>query len=144
MNMAKPRGVMVLIVLELFIAALGLATGANLLADPSGKGMGLDVIVEQIPLNDFTIIGAWFVSAYGVFPILLVVGFLIGQRWAWIGAFILAIIQLIWVTGQIYWVGTNILQLLIGAIAALTIFFLYRPAVKKYFQKQVTSKGLKA
>jgi len=136
--MARPRGVIVLIVIESFIAALGLASGANLLADPSGKGMGMVHVVEMIPLNDFTLIGAWFVSAYGIFPILLVAGFLIRQRWAWIGAFTLAIIQLVWVTGQIYWVGTNILQLVIGIVAALVIIFLHRPTVKKYFQKQAT------
>jgi len=67
-------------ILELFIAALGLATGPNLLADPSVKSLGLDVVIGRIPLNDFSLIGAWFVSAYGVFPVLLAVSFYIGKR----------------------------------------------------------------
>lgn len=39
---AKPSGIKVLIAIELFIAALGIASGVGLISDPSEKGMGLD------------------------------------------------------------------------------------------------------
>jgi len=44
--MSRPLGVIVLIVLELFIGILGIASGLNLLADPSGRSLGLDSIID--------------------------------------------------------------------------------------------------
>ena len=134
--MARPLGVIVLIVLELFIGILGIASGLNLLADPSGRSLGLDSIIDKIPLNDFILLGFWFLFAYGGFPILLALGFWNKWSWSWRGALILAFIELIWVTGQVYWVGVSVLQAAIGAIALVTIYFLYRSTVKTYFNKQ--------
>lgn len=130
--MVRPSGIIVLVVLELIIAILGLASGLNLLADPSGKGLGLDVIIDKVPLNDFTLLGVWFIGPYGLLPALLAYGFWTGKSWAWAIALILAIIELIWVVGQIYFVGVNILQGIIGAIALLTIYLIYLPQVKTY------------
>jgi hypothetical protein len=134
--MTRPLGVFVLIVLELFIGILGIASGLNLLADPSGRGLGLDIIIDKIPLNDFILLGIWFLFAYGAFPILLSLGFWNKWSWSWMGALILAIIELVWVIGQIYFVGVNILQAVIGVIALMTIYSLYRPTVKIYFNRQ--------
>ena len=130
--MARPLGIKVLIVLELIIATLGIASGLNLVADPSGKNMGLDVLIDKLPLADFALLGIWFLLPYGLLPTLLAFGFWIGKHWAWPIAFVLAIIELIWVVGQIYFVGVHILQGIIGGIALLTIYCLYRPTVKTY------------
>jgi len=121
-----------LIVLELIIAILGIASGIGLLLDPSGKGMGLDAIKDKIPFQNLTLLGFWFMGPYGLLPALLAFGFWTGKPWAWRPALILAIIELIWVLVQIPMVGPSILQLIIGAIALATIYLLYRPTVKRY------------
>jgi len=131
--MKKPMEIKALIVLELFIAILGLASGISLLSDPSGRGMGLDVVLDKIPLTDFTLLGVWFVLPYGLLPLTLAYGIWAAKGWARTTALILAIIELIWVTGQIYYVGTNILQGVIGIVAILTMSLLYRPSVKEHF-----------
>ena len=130
--MAKPSAMYGLIVLELIIAILGIASGYSLLSDPSGKGLGLDVVKDKIPFQNLTLLGLWFVGPYGVLPASLAFGFWTEKHWAWKPALVLAIIEVIWVIVQIPMVGLSILQVVIGFIALLTIFFLYRPSVKIY------------
>jgi len=130
--MRKPSPVIGIVVLELIIAILGVASGINLLADPSGKGLGLDIIKDKIPFQNLTLLGLWFVGPYGLLPASLALDFWTGKRWVWTPALILAIIELIWVLVQIPMVGPSILQVIIGAIALATIYLLYRPTVKGY------------
>ena len=49
--MKRPKAIKVIIMIELFIAILGLATGLSLISDPSGKAIGLDVLKNQIPFQ---------------------------------------------------------------------------------------------
>ncbi|NVM23751.1 MAG: hypothetical protein HWN68_18475 [Desulfobacterales bacterium] len=130
--MRKPSPIIGIVVLELIIAILGVASGSSLLADPSGKGLGLDIIKDKIPFQNLTLLGLWFVGPYGLLPASLALGFWTRKRWAWTPALILAIIELIWVLVQIPMVGPSILQGIIGAIALATIYLLYRPTVKRY------------
>ena len=121
-----------LIVLELIIAILGIASGIGLLSDPSGKGMGLDAIKDKIPFQNLTLLGLWFIGPYGLLPAILAFGLLTGKQWAWRPAVILSIIELIWVIVQIPMVGPSILQAIIGAIALAALYLLFRPTVKRY------------
>ena len=130
--MAKPSAIYGLIILELIIAILGIASGISLLSDPSGKGMGLDAIKDKIPFQNLALLGLWFVGPYGALPASLALGFWTEKHWAWKPALILAIIEVIWVIVQIPMVGLNILQGVICFMALLTIYFLYRPSVKNY------------
>lgn len=134
--MVKPSAIKALIVIELFIAVLGIASGIGLITDPSGKGMGLDVIKDKIPFQNLTLLGLWFIGPYGLLPVTLALGFYTRKTWAWKPALYLAIIEVIWVIVQIPMVGPSILQAIIGFIAIATTYFLYRPPVKEYLEKQ--------
>jgi hypothetical protein len=48
---------------------------------------------------------------------------------------ILAVVEIVWLIVQIYWVGLDVWQGVIGGIALVTIFLLYRPSVKAYCGK---------
>jgi hypothetical protein len=137
--MAKPSAIYGLIILELIIAILGIASGYSLLSDPSGKGLGLDVVRDRIPFQNLTLLGLWFVGPYGVLPASLAFGLWTGRDWAWRPALILAVIEVIWVIVQIPMVGPSVLQAFIGSIALLTIYLLYRPSVKNYLGVQIIS-----
>jgi hypothetical protein len=128
----RPNTVKVIIFIELFIAFLGLATGSNLLADPSGRSIGLDVLKDKIPFQNLALLGLWFIGPYGVFPAVLGYGFFKGKRWAWKPALYLAIVEVIWVLIQIPMVGRSYLQAAIGLIALSTIYLLYRPTTLEY------------
>jgi hypothetical protein len=74
--MRRPYGLIVIVILELFVGVLGIATGSNLLADPSGKGVGLDVVLPLFSvillswaLGCFLSMGSYlscWVSGYGL------------------------------------------------------------------------------
>jgi hypothetical protein len=51
-------------------------------------------------LSDFTLLGIWLCSVYGALPILL--GLSMGSRMAWLGALVLAGVEIIWFVVQIY------------------------------------------
>ena len=121
-----------LIILEVIIAALGIASGVSLLMDPSGVSMGLDVLKDKIPFQNLFLLGLWFLGPYGVLPAALAYGIWTAKTWAWKPAFGLAVIEIIWVLIQIPMVGPSILQLIIGLIALATIILLYNPYTKKY------------
>jgi hypothetical protein len=128
----KPSAIKVIIIIELFIAILGLATGFSLLSDPSGKAIGLDVLKDQIPFQNLALLGLWFVGPYGILPALLAYGLYTGKNWSWKPALYLAIIEVVWVLVQIPMVGRSYMQAVIGGIAIASIYFLYRPAVQEY------------
>jgi hypothetical protein len=134
-KMAKPTAIKILIIIELFIAALGIASGIGLLTDPTGEGMGLDEIKDKIPFQNLTLLGLWFIGPYGFLPASLAYGFIRDKLWAWKPALYLAIIEIIWVIVQIPMVGRSILQAMIGFIAIITIYFLYRPNVLEYLEE---------
>ena len=142
--MKRPTAIKVLIIIELFIAILGLATGLSLLSDPSGKALGLDVLKDKIPFQNFTLLGLWFVGPYGLLPALLAYGLYTGKNWAWKPALYLAIIEVVWVLVQIPMVGRSYLQAVIGFIAIATIYFLYRPSVQEFstFSRAIRGENL--
>lgn len=131
-NKSRPTSVKLLIFIEFFIAFLGLATGSNLLSDPSGVSLGLDVLKDKIPFQNLALLGLWFVGPYGVLPAALGYGFFRGKQWAWKPALGLAIVMIIWVLIQIPMVGRSYLQAVFGLIALSTIFLLYRPNTLEY------------
>ena len=132
--MAKPSTLKVLIIIELFIAVLGVASGIGLLSDPSGKGMGLDVVKDKIPFQSLTLLGLWFLGPYGLLPGVLAYGFYRGRLWAWRPALVLAVVMVAWVLVQIPMVGRSVLQAIFGAIAVASIILLYRPSVLDHLE----------
>ena len=133
----RPSAIKVLIIIELFIALLGLATGLSLISDPSGKAIGLDIFKDKIPFQNLTLLGLWFVGPYGLLPVLIAYGVYAGKLWVWKPALYLAIIEVIWVLVQIPMVGRSYLQAVIGFIAIATIYFLYRPSVQEYLNSHI-------
>ena len=133
----RPSAIKVLIIIELFIALLGLATGLSLISDPSGKAIGLDIFKDKIPFQNLTLLGLWFVGPYGLLPVLIAYGVYTGKLWVWKPSLYLAIIEVVWVLVQISMVGRSYLQAVIGFIAIATIYFLYRPSVQEYLNSHI-------
>jgi len=131
-NQKRTSAIYGLIILEVIIAALGIASGVSLLMDPSGVSMGLDVVKDKIPFQNLFLLGLWFLGPYGVIPAALAFGIWTAKSWAWKPAFGLAVIEVIWVLIQIPMVGLSVMQGVIGLIALATIYLLYNPYTKKY------------
>jgi len=129
-HMAKPKGITVLIIIELFFVIMGIPSGSILLTDPTGKIIGLDFLPKYLPFHDLTIIGAWLFVVYGVVPIVIALVLWMGKRWASTTAMILAVIEVIWIVVQIILLcklGFIIWQPIIGGLALLTIYLSIPP-----------------
>ncbi len=117
----RPVAVVVLITLEAILAFLGLFSGGSFLYDPSGASHGMDTsILENTPVGDFTLVGLFFVTAYGILPILAIVGLWklprwhwtdavnrwTGQNWGWTATAATGIILIVWIAVEIAYIGS--------------------------------------
>lgn len=78
----RPLGVWLLVVVLLVIAVGGLATGPQLIADPTGSRVGADQIsLTRTPLHDWTLVGWFLIVVMGVIPLVIAWG--LATRHAW-------------------------------------------------------------
>jgi hypothetical protein len=85
---SRPIAVIMLMALEAILAFLGFASGITFLLDPSGGTHGMDTtLLATTPIRDFTPVGIFFVTCYGVLPVLAVVGLWKLPRWRWTDVF---------------------------------------------------------
>jgi hypothetical protein len=84
---SRPVAVIVLMALEVILAFLGFASGINFLLDPSGGTHGMDTtMLVTTPIRDFTLVGLFFVTCYGILPVLAILGLWKLPRWRWTDA----------------------------------------------------------
>ena len=118
---SRPVAVIVLIALEVLLAVLGFASGITFLLDPSGGTHGMDTaMLETTPIGDFTLVGLFFVTCYGILPILAVCGLWklprwrwtdavnkwTGQNWAWTATAVTGVILILWIVVEILLIGS--------------------------------------
>ncbi len=117
----RPAATIVLIALEAVLALLGFASGITFLMDPSGAAHNMDIsILEGTPVGDFTLVGLLFVTAYGILPILAIVGLWklprwrwtdvankwTGQNWAWTATVATGVILIVWIAVEVAYIGS--------------------------------------
>jgi hypothetical protein len=118
---SRPVAVMVLIALEALLAVLGFASGITYLLDPSGGTHGMDTaVLETTPIGDFTLVGLFFVTCYGILPSLAICGLWklprwrwtdavnkwTGQNWAWTATAATGVILMVWIAVEIMLIGS--------------------------------------
>jgi hypothetical protein len=103
---SRPVRIHVLGSLLTIIAVAGLAGGALLLADPSGRLLAMSASdLGKAPFGDYTIPGAVLLGLFGVLPIPVLLGLWKERRWARELAGMLGAALAIWITVQIVWIG---------------------------------------
>lgn len=136
----RPLGIKIAVLVEIFLAFTSINGGATLLADPSGKTLGLQSIIPYLPfyLHDFALVGVWLIAVYGVLPIILAAGLWKGRKWAWSVALGLGVVLIMWILAEVflfYSFGFTFLYPLYAGIGLLTIIVLYLPSTREYFVK---------
>ena len=141
-SVKRTLGVKVLLLVELFVALGGISAGINLLADNSWVSMGLETLLPYLSfLQDFTLVGMWLTTVYGVLPLILAVGLWMrasAKRWAWFVALVLGAVLIVWILTEVvifYSLGFTFLYPLYAVIGALTIGVLCLPSVRRYYAK---------
>ncbi len=144
--------VVVLIALEAFLAFLGFFSGFSFLTDPSGGSHGMDTtVLENTPVGDFTLVGLLFVTAYGVLPVLAIVGLWrlprwrwtdfmnrwTGQNWAWTATAATGVILVVWIAVEVALIGSpegfpRFLQIMMAVYGVAILGLSFLPRVRTY------------
>jgi len=146
----RPRALTALIATEGVFALAGFASAFGLLLSPSGKGMGLSLdLLDNTPLDDFTLVGLFFLAFYGVLPTLATYGLLTmkrwrwtdvinrwtGQHWAWTASAAEGVILLVWIAVEMALLGFlsgigGVLQVAMAALGVWMLALAFLPSVR--------------
>jgi len=155
---AKPVSVKALIVLEVVLAFFGFASGLQFVRDPSGGTHDMDTsILEGTPVGDFFFVGLFFVTCYGILPVLIIYGLWklprwrwtdavnkwTGQNWAWTAAATTGIILIVWIIVEVYYIGSpegfpRFLQVTFAALGGVILILAFLPRARAYAKLSVS------
>jgi hypothetical protein len=158
---AKPVSVVALIVLEAVLAFFGFASGMQFVRDPSGGTHDMDTsILEGTPVGDFFLVGLFFVTCYGILPVLIIYGLWklprwkwtdavnrwTGQNWAWTGAAATGVILIVWIVVEVYYIGSpegfpRFLQVTFAALGAVILALAFLPRTRTYAKLEASPDG---
>jgi hypothetical protein len=125
----------VLTTLLFFQAISGVTGGALLIIDPSGELISLPLsFLEKSPFNNYLIPGLILFSALGIFPVIVLFGFLNFKNWSSMASIGIGVLLIIWIFVEILMIGYKSeppLQLIYGIVGILiTIFSLINYSLK--------------
>ncbi|HEX7392925.1 MAG TPA: hypothetical protein VF374_08270 [Thermoplasmata archaeon] len=148
----KPAAIIALVVLEAALAFFGFASGSQFILDPSGGTHDMDTsILEDAPVGDFLLVGVFFVTCYGLLPVLIIYGLLklprwrwtdpvnkwTGQNWAWTAAAATGIVLIVWIIVEVYYIGSpegfpRFLQVTFALLGAVILALALLPRSRAY------------
>ena len=111
--MVRRLALSALVVSLLFLAFGGLYGGVEMLRDPSGGSLGMDVVLPQLPVTDFVLPGIFLLVVMGLAPIALAYGLVARPNWGWAAALSR------WSRHHWAWTGTLALGLVLGVWLAV-------------------------
>jgi hypothetical protein len=147
-----PVAVIMLMALEAVLAFLGFASGITYLADPSGRAHGMDTtLLATTPIRDFTPVGLFFVTCYGILPVLAAFGLWrhprwrwtdpfnkwTGQNWAWTGTVATGVILIVWIALEVMLIGSpegfpRFLQVMMALMGIVILALVMLPRVRAF------------
>jgi len=112
--MKRPMAFWLLLATLLFLALGGFYGGGAMLADPSGRALGMEGVLPALPVEDFVAPGWFLLLAMGVGPLLLIYALVVrpgapwaaavarwtGHHWSWAATLGLAVVLAGWLTLQ--------------------------------------------
>ena len=151
---SRPVAVIVLMALEIILAFLGFASGITFLLDPSGRTHGMDtVILETTPVRDFTLVGLFFVTCYGILPVLAMLGLWklprwrwtdvfnkwTGKNWAWTATAATGVILIVWIAVEVMLIGSpngfpRFLQVMMALMGIVILALAMLPSVRTFMK----------
>lgn len=160
-GITKPVSVRTLIVLEAVLAFFGFASGLQFIRDPSGGTHDMETsILEGTPVGDFLLVGVFFVTCYGILPVLIVYGLWrlprwrwtdvinawTGQNWAWTGVATTGVMLIVWIAVEVYYIGSpegfpRFLQVTFATLGAVMLILAFLPRTREYTRLAALSDG---
>jgi hypothetical protein len=150
--MVRRLGLSALVVSLLFLAFGGLYGGVEMLRDPMGGSLGMDVVLPQLPVTDFVLPGLFLLTVMGLAPIALAYGLLArpawgraaalsrwsGHHWAWTGTLALGLVLGVWLAVQGAMIGFAWpIQFVTAGNGLAIVALALLPAVRRSFAAKV-------
>src|SRR6056297_1677577 len=145
----KPYWVYILWVLIGFQTLLGLAGGLVMVFDPTGKTLRIPgIFLLGSPFEDYLIPGLFLLSFLGIFPAFTLLG-LLGYNWkgpsllnlyrnihwGWTYSLYVAIILIIWMDIQVFFIGYwHVIQTFNALMGVLILIVTLLPPVVNYYR----------
>ncbi len=145
----RPLSATISIALEYVSSIFGIGSGLLLMAEPSGAGLGFPSdFAHKIPTGNFFLVGVWLFVAFGIFPALFAWGLTTrrpwgfaervvrrtGMHWAWAGALVICILELIFIGYETTLIGVFGVTTNWAIIQVVMIIILLLPPTRKYFR----------
>lgn len=131
----RPAAVTALTLLVGLQGLSGLAGGIGLVADPTGRSLGIPLAwLQGSPFSDYFIPGVILLVVLGVLPLFVVYGLWGGRPWAWVGSAFVGVALVGWLLVEIAVIGYHAdppLQLVYGVLAGLILGLLALPSVRR-------------
>ncbi len=129
----RPLGIVIVAIIMFLATAMALIVGISLLL----PGTALDILWTLNPaaagLTSMGTILGFFLLVIGIITLSAGIGFLKGRKWAW---WIVVIIFVLNGIGDVFRIALGGIEGIVGVlIAAVFLFYLTRPEVKKFFEK---------
>ncbi len=142
--MKMPVSALILIILNVVLAALALYGGINLLLDTSGTNMQIDPAMVYIPfVSDFFWLAIWLVVAFAALPVILSFLIYTDRKIGVYGSFALAALEILWIGTQVYlfysagfsfwWPVIMGYGLVVTGIVAASLYLMFRASARNYF-----------
>jgi hypothetical protein len=124
--MARPTGVTIIAVLAAIGGVFGVLGGLGL--------VGLGGLVAATGAGGLAVIFGLLVLALGVVDLALAYGFWTAKPWAWTWGITIQVVGVIIAILEVPLIGASITSAIISiVIAAILIYYLSQPAIRKYF-----------
>lgn len=125
-----------LVALQTFQGLSGVAGGIGLMADPSGRALGIPVEwLEGTPFGSYLVPGLVLLTVLGIAPLAVVLGIRTRRSWSWSGSLLAGLALLVWLAVQISVVGYRReppLQLVYGGVGVAIVVVTLLPAVREH------------
>ena len=150
--MPRPLSSGILIALLLFYGIMGLVSGALLISDPTGGGLGFTTdILEKVPFHSFLPVGLFLFFIYGLGSMVLAWGALTrketmfrrvsvmgGHHWSWVGGMMLMLVLVIWLAVEGSFIGLDWPATYFTVLIGVGIFaMLVLPSTRTYYRKTI-------
>lgn len=149
---SRPVALYVLIALAVLLAFLGFASGMTFLLDPSGEAHDMDLsVLEGTPVGDYAPVGLFFVTFFGILPVLSVYGLWklprwrwtdavnkwTGQNWAWTVTAATGVILMLWIAVEVMLIGSpdgfpRFLQVMMTLLGIVVLALAMLPRVRAF------------
>ena len=144
---SRPRGVTIAATVDIIIGVAGLFFAFGFIAQDALLHPSLVASEFELPRRNLSAdqastpgfgiaLGAVFVPL-AIVSFIVASGLLKGRRWAWTATLVLSIISMVWYAFTVAIIPSNGGRTLGVIIGAVTIYYLYRPHVKAYLDREM-------